>query len=75
MIDSIVKRLAKLDPQKNRSYVEARVRADEDTGGILYDMAIIDSKSSALLTHISLTHACIGDANPASRQCETLGDW
>ena len=57
--DSVVIWIWSLEPKLNEEYVAARRIIDDKTGGALYDMDVIDSKSSALLTHISIILAVL----------------
>jgi len=58
--DKLVVKVWKLEATDNKMYVKARRSGDTDTGGAVYDMGVIDSKSSALLSHTSIILAVLG---------------
>lgn len=59
LFDRIIVRRLDLTSEANASYVKARKGNDPNTGGALYDMDIVDNKSAALLTHVSLIMAAL----------------
>lgn len=59
ILDKIFVRFLSIKIDEGSEYFHAR-RGMENIDEILHDMAIIDSKSSALLTHISLMFVVVG---------------
>lgn len=60
VVDFFVKRFVGIDASIEQEYVARRKNLDpKDKEHILYDMDIIDSKSAALLTHVSIMLAVV----------------
>ena len=58
-IDEKLFSILKLDLEASIRYVDHRSKADENGHGVLHDMDVIDTKSSALLAHITLMLAVV----------------
>ena len=53
VLDKVLTRLFNTDIEQEKKYIDIR-KARVDRDHVLYDMSVIDSKSSALLTHVSI---------------------
>jgi len=58
-LDMLLKKWLKIGHEREKLYFETRQKA-EGIKDILYDMDIIDTKSGALLTHISIMFVVLG---------------
>jgi len=58
-LDHLLIKKLEITPDREKEFYSIRERT-KDTKDILYDMDIIDSKSSALLTHISIMFVVLG---------------